>query len=546
MNIKTLQLIYEKLLVLREDNEPSPKSEMSPEELKRETQLADDLVIKIIGGKHKLYAKAPELGRLLSKMTIKIVNSEDPDIQTMAVDNFGNIYINPKFSNTLSDDEFYGVFAHEALHISNRTFLRKGSRIHTLWNIATDAIMNWYLARDDFALPKTGILPDPNTGEFVLEVFPGLKKTFTVLDEKGEALNAEDIYEQLVDFREELMKMIKGGKGDDKGDDKGDGEGDGEGDSESGPGDGPSGGKTPSGKGKVTVTPDGKVLINGKPVTPADVDKALEKLDNKTDKHLTDEQAKKANKDITEELTPEGQKEKEKEIIDDLKRGAIDKSTRTFGGQKQRGAVRQLIQRSIPPDPVNWRGIIASYLQQGKSRAYDWNRVSRRSMASGVPMPGRGQSPSKLSAVFALDTSGSVGDTQLFVACEYIRKAAKAATHLDVRILLWHSEAYYLSKPITEKGSLEATLKTIKKHVKSGGNAIGDVDRMIKEAKLNPIVTIYITDGQEEAHQAALLRNGKYKKLFIIVSSFLDEETVTLINKQFGPHGRVVYTPNLD
>lgn len=40
MNIKTLQLIYEKLLVLREDNEPSPKSEMSPEELKRETQLA--------------------------------------------------------------------------------------------------------------------------------------------------------------------------------------------------------------------------------------------------------------------------------------------------------------------------------------------------------------------------------------------------------------------------------------------------------------------------------------------------------------------------
>lgn len=541
MNIKTLQLIYEKLLVLRENNEMSPKSEMSPEELK-EKQLVDDLEIKIIGGKHKLYANYPALGRRLSKMTIKIVNSEDPDIQTMAVDNFGNIYINPKFSNILSDDEFYGVFAHEALHIINRTFLRKGSRIPVLWNIATDAIMNWYLARDKFVLPKTGILPDPNTGEFVLEIFPGLKKIFTVLDENKEALNAENIYEQLVDFRDELIKMIKDGKGDNKGDRKKDlfdlgGRGG---------RDGPPGDKTSSGKGKVTVTPDGKVLINGKPVTPADVDKALEKLDNKTDKHLTDEQAKKANKDITEELTPEKQKQIEKEIIDDLKRGAIDKSTPTFGDEKGGSNLRRLVQRSIPHDPVNWRGIIASYLQQGKSQSYSWNKLSRRGMASGVPMPGRGQSPSKLSAVFALDTSGSVGDTQLGVACEYIKKIAKTATHLDMRILLWHSEAYYLSKPITEKGSLEATLKTIKKHVKSGGNAIGDVDRMIKEAKLNPIVTIYITDGQEEAHQAALLRNGKYKKLFIIVSSFLDEEMITLINKQFGPHGRVVYTPNLD
>ena len=69
---------------------------------------------------------------------------------------------------------------------------------------------------------------------------------------------------------------------------------------------------------------------------------------------------------------------------------------------------------------------------------------------------------------------------------------------------------------------------------------------MIKAAKLNPIVTIYITDGQEEASEAAKLREGKYKKLFIIVSSYLNEDMVTFINKQFGPHGRVVYTPNLD
>jgi len=556
MNIRGLQNIYEtyfnkpKNLLLEvtptsEDVPLPPKDNMTPEEAKAEKQLVDSLEYKIIGGKHKLYAKAPELGRLLSKMTIKIVNSNDRNVQTMAVDNFGNIYINPKFSDTLSDEEFYGVFAHEALHIANRTFLRKGSRDHTLWNIATDAIMNWYLARDKFELPKMGILPDSNSGKFELEVLPGIKKAFTVLDAKGEALNAEGIYEQLAEFKDELSKGLPEGEG------EGEGEGGGEGGGKDGGkggkgGSGGKGGKGGKGGSNIEITPDGKVLINGKPMTKADLDKILEELDNKTDKHLTNGQARETNKDLSEELTPDAQKQLEKEMIDDIKRGALD-STRTFGGGgKDKGGIRQLIQRSIPPDPVNWKGIIASYLQQGNSRAYDWNKLSRRSMASGVPMPGRGTSPTKLSAVFALDTSGSVGDTQLFIACQYIKKAAKAATHLDVRILLWHHQAYFLSKPITDKGALEATLKVIKKDVKAGGNAISDVDRMIKKAKLNPIVTIYITDGQEEAREAAKLKEGKYKKLFIIVSSYLDENMVVLINKQFGPHGRVVYTPNLD
>jgi predicted metal-dependent peptidase len=553
MNIRGLQDIYESYFnkpnnLLLEATPPSedvplpPKDSMTPEEAKAEKELVDSLEYKIVGGKHKLYAKAPELGRILSKMTIKIVNSNDPHVQTMAVDNFGNIYINPKFSDKLSDDEFYGVFAHEALHIANRTFLRKGSRDHTLWNIATDAIMNWYLTRDNFVLPKMGILPDPNSGKFELEPLPGMKKEFTVLDDKNEALNAEGIYEQLVEFKDELSKGLP---------ENGEGEGEGEGGDGEGKAGGKAGGKgNKKGKGpggsNIEITPDGKVLINGKPMTKADLDKALEELDNKIDTHLTNEQAREVNKDLSEELTPDAQKQLEKEMIDDLKRATAD-SSRTFGGGgKDKGAVRQLVQRSIPPDPVNWKGIITSYLQQGNSRSYDWNKLSRRSMASGVPMPGRGTAPTKLSAVFALDTSGSVGDAQLFVACEYIRKAAKAATHLDVHILLWHHQAYFLSKPIADKGALEATLKNIKKQVKAGGNAISDVDRMIKAAKLNPIVTIYITDGQEEAPEAAKLKEGKYKKLFIIVSSYLDERMITLINKQFGPHGRVVYTPNLD
>jgi hypothetical protein len=104
-----------------------------------------------------------------------------------------------------------------------------------------------------------------------------------------------------------------------------------------------------------------------------------------------------------------------------------------------------------------------------------------------------------------------------------------------------------MSPNITDKGALESTLKNIKKFVKSGGNAISDVDRLIKQYKLNPVVTIYITDGQEEKSSAdRLAQAGKYKKLFIIVNSFLDEAMIENINSLFARFGRIVFTPNLD
>jgi predicted metal-dependent peptidase len=201
----------------------------------------------------------------------------------------------------------------------------------------------------------------------------------------------------------------------------------------------------------------------------------------------------------------------------------------------------------IPADPVNWRGIIAAYLQHANSSVPTWMKPSRRGMAAGVPLPSRGSNPNKLHAIFAVDTSGSVGDEQLYIACNYIRKVADTAKNLDVRICLWASQAYYMSPNITDKGALENTLKNIKKFVKSGGNAISDVDRLIKQNKLNPVVTVYITDGQEEESSAnKLAQAGNYKKLFIIVNSFLDEAMIQNINNLFARFGRIVFTPNLD
>ena len=103
----------------------------------QEQALVRDLQNRISYGLALINRRFPDLGVILSKLNVRIVNSNDPIVTTMAVDPMGNLYINPKFSDTLSEGEFYGVLAHEALHHANGTFWRKKDRDHTLWNIAT-------------------------------------------------------------------------------------------------------------------------------------------------------------------------------------------------------------------------------------------------------------------------------------------------------------------------------------------------------------------------------------------------------------------------
>jgi len=167
----------------------------------QEQALVRDLQNRISYGLALINRRFPDLGVILSKLNVRIVNSNDPIVNTMAVDPVGNLYINPKFSKELNEGEFYGVLAHEALHHANGTFWRKKDRDHTLWNIATDSIMNWALAREGVPLPKVGIIPDINTGKFVFKELQGkLKKDhIMVLDPKGEPYSAEEIYDQLVD-----------------------------------------------------------------------------------------------------------------------------------------------------------------------------------------------------------------------------------------------------------------------------------------------------------------------------------------------------------
>lgn len=507
MNIDELKKIYARTILIEaeEVNTPAAKElENDP----KEQALVDELTYKIAVGKSSLFAKAPYLARIIYGLNIKVVKSDSDIIPTMAVDDRGNIYINPAFGNKLSDREFYGVLAHEALHKANGTFLRGRNREPHLWNIATDSVMNYWLRQDGFDLPAEGIIPD-NNGVFK---FPNSNLSINVLDDKGEPLAPEDVYDQLIKQKDKLEKEIE------------------------------KKGKPKSGQGQGKPQP-GQGQGQGQGMSKEEAEKAAEDyfkgLDNKTDKHLTPEEAKQVNPEVEDVLSEEDLQRAEKARRDAIMRGMSDPTTSSVGRGSGSGGLRKLIQKSIPV-VVDWKGIVKRYLRVASSKTPTWSKLSKRGLAGGYLSPGSSTSPNKLDAVFAVDTSGSVGPDELALAFNFIRDIAKSVPNLNVRILLWHQDAYYISKPITTKGALEETLKSVT--AQSGGTTISNIDSFLTKAKVKPVVVIYITDGYVEPDP----KFGNYQKLFIIVNDQANNESVREgIEKLFKKHGQIVFTQTL-
>ena len=84
----------------------------------------------------------------MATMLLKLTLIEDNErCQTMATDGI-NIFWNDEFVKSISDEEIQSVLVHEASHVIWEHPLRKGKRIHELWNIATAYVINSWIAYD--------------------------------------------------------------------------------------------------------------------------------------------------------------------------------------------------------------------------------------------------------------------------------------------------------------------------------------------------------------------------------------------------------------
>ncbi len=122
--------------------------------------------------KRKMLVKYPRFGSEIATANIEF--RDDLKYHTAATDG-KNIYVDPNYFASLSENDRLFIIAHEIMHIKFMHMLRvkdKSGNMRDLdvWNIATDAIINANLERDGFTI-KEGYVNKPEALNYSAEEF---------------------------------------------------------------------------------------------------------------------------------------------------------------------------------------------------------------------------------------------------------------------------------------------------------------------------------------------------------------------------------------
>lgn len=149
--------------------------------------MGTDLIYDL---KRKMLAKYPRFGGEIAAANIEY--RDDLKYHTASTDG-KNIYVDPNFFASISEDERLFTIAHEIMHIKFRHISRmkdKSGKMRDLklWNTATDAIINANLQRDGFTI-KDGFVNMPEALKYSAEEF---YQILLQRKEKEEQENGED------------------------------------------------------------------------------------------------------------------------------------------------------------------------------------------------------------------------------------------------------------------------------------------------------------------------------------------------------------------
>lgn len=377
-----------------------------------------------------LYVNAPYINAIFSKLNI--VYTTD-GIDTMAVDNFGNIYINPKFgAKELTAREFLGVIVHETFHILNETFARKHDRHMKLWNICTDYVMNRDILDDGFDLPKMGCLPDAD-GNVVIDT-PQQQYKFNI---KNPNKSAEWLYNQII-------KVLP---------------------------------PPPPSKGQGQGQP-------GDQVTNDTLDKHIDTKDGQGQpKEIPGTPKPSQDSKIKDRI----EKGKQDAYNDAIKR-KMDRSRGTGGG-----ALSDVIISDMKPG-LDWKALLRTLVRKVAADT-TWKQPHKRHITYGTYLP-RTHTVEELRKIcIAIDTSGSIGDKQLSAYVAEMQALCRQFKRIKFTIVLWHTVPYYHVE-ITHSNASEM-LKLLKGNWQSGGTDLTGLWQYITKNKIDKDLygIIIFTDG---------------------------------------------------
>ena len=302
----------------------------------------------------------------MATMLLKLTLIEDNErCQTMATDGI-NIYWNDEVVKSISDEEIQSVLVHEASHVIWEHPLRKGKRIHELWNIATDYVINSWIAYDlGMVLPEGGLLDRQYHRQSAEQVYRTLSNDEDALNDAIEDLNS------------------KSDNGDSDDSDSQSGSGDSDSDSDS------------SSNSDATDTSNG----NGK-------GKSLE--EKLADLPKSSGEVWMPTNEKGQELSPSEMAELQEELQRTILMADKLESVGNGSDSSLRGAVQKLNETY-----VDWVDVLRDLLQSAISTNPTWTRLNKRHSWRGINLPSKDKEPQGGEIVVAVDTSMSMTQEEL-------------------------------------------------------------------------------------------------------------------------------------
>jgi predicted metal-dependent peptidase len=189
--------------------------------------------------------------------------------------------------------------------------------------------------------------------------------------------------------------------------------------------------------------------------------------------------------DGAQELSDEEKRELARDIDEAIRQGAM--AAGKMGGTGNRG-LDELLQPQ-----VDWREVLREFVQTtcAGSDYSTYARPNRRLMSQGIYMPS-GISEQVEELVIAIDTSGSIGQSELTEFLSEVKGVCDTVKPNKVRLLYWGSDV--VGDESYDMHELD-NLVTSTKPMGGGGTDVNCVTQYMAKKGIKPQAVIVLTDG---------------------------------------------------
>lgn len=189
--------------------------------------------------------------------------------------------------------------------------------------------------------------------------------------------------------------------------------------------------------------------------------------------------------DNAKDMTPEEKDQLARDIDQAIRQGAMVAGKMGSGGDRDIDAL-------LRPQ-VDWKQVLREFITETcAGRDYSsWRKPNRRYISMGIYMPS-GVSEKVEELVLAIDTSGSIGRTELSIFLSEVRSIAEVVKPSAVRILYWDTEVCRAEK--YEMHELDNIINSTKPNG-GGGTTVECVPQYMTDNNISPQACIVLTDG---------------------------------------------------